>query len=328
MTLLQALRLPQPPAWFAAMFLGRPIARRATFADVPGPVISRRGIVLPLALLGEDGAEAAAAPRFRAGKVIDLHLPADALLRRMVEIPVSALARRRRVAELDLLRRTPFAAGEVAWTLGPPRREGAAARLDQWIVRREDVSGLAARVAALGFRVRDVLAEPAPEAGPLLTLGAGEGSRRLRRLNAVLVIAALLAAGASLALPTLRDLEARAGLERRVEELRAAAVEARRGLAEAEAIAGERGAFVERIAGRATLLETLRAVTVALPDDTWLSDLSLDGAGVAIAGETSGSAAELLLSLKRGGALGSARLSGPVSRTASGAERFTMEAAR
>lgn len=101
------------------MFRDAETARRA-----PG------SIVLPLSFAADEPMPLTWSGRAHRGAV-DLVLPAALMLAREVEMPRAALARRARVAELDLSRRTPFKPREALWCLGQPRVEGDTARVTQ-----------------------------------------------------------------------------------------------------------------------------------------------------------------------------------------------------
>ena len=73
------------------------------------------------------------------------------------------------------------------------------------------------------------------------------------------------------------------------------------------------------------LIDGLRALTVALPDGVWISDLKFTPTEFVITGETSGSAADLVLQLTESNLDLVPSLQGAVSRTNIGSERFSLK---
>ncbi len=109
-----------------------------------------------------------------------------------------------------------------------------------------------------------------------------------------------------------------------LERVRISAVELQKELKKRRVSAEEQKALLDVTLGRPRLSETLRELTVALPDEVWISDLELNDSGLLVAGETAASAADLVIALARSRTFTDPHLSGPVSATASGGERFQL----
>jgi Tfp pilus assembly protein PilN len=75
---------------------------------------------------------------------------------------------------------------------------------------------------------------------------------------------------------------------------------------------------------RPRLSQTLRDLTVALPDTVWLSELGFSQTGAVLSGETADSAADLVIALAALREFENPRLSGSVSRTPAGREQFEL----
>jgi general secretion pathway protein L len=124
--------------------------------------------------------------------------------------------------------------------------------------------------------------------------------------------------------PAWQQARALPSLEDRLLSAQTAAVALRTEIESMRSLADEQTAFLSAMIGRPHLSQDLRELTIAVPDETWLSELSYSQASLVLTGETTGSAAELVLSLAEVKSFGNPRLSGPVSRSAEGGERFEV----
>ncbi|MEP6066613.1 MAG: PilN domain-containing protein [Paracoccaceae bacterium] len=299
------------------------MARKLRFSEDVSKIEYRSGaFVAPSSLLGSDGP---IVPAMKRSVTVDAHLPEQAILTRSLEIPRAAKSRMHEVALLDMMRKTPFSPQEVylASSAGKPRDEIIPLR--QWLIKRSDADSLVKRLEAPGVKVRKLIIGDAGEAVLFDRRKVlGQRSRWLRILNATLVgvfaIAALVwwlypAWQASSALPDL--MAANAQKQQTVFELRQELDERLN-----TATADDR--FVREVLTRARLVDLMRNLTVALPDDVWISDVTFRGETVLITGETKASATDLVLSLAEKSGFSNPRLSGPVSRTRTGAEQFQL----
>lgn len=313
------LRLPN---WLRALFIGRPILPLARIGAVRRPTRSDGTLMLPEGWIAPEREM----PRLhgRRGRTVDLVLPDTIVLCREVAIPAGALGRRRRIAEIDLMQRTPFAPGDVLWTLGAPRRDEAGHVVTQAAVQCDDLGLISDRLARQGYRIREVLAVLNGRAVPLATSPRPRLTTILRRLNmGFLSVAGAAAIGAAV-LPMFRDAEHLSAVEVENARLQGEAVAARAALNALQEREGERGAYHERVFGTPAAIDLIREITVALPDDTWVSEMALARGTARLSGERDGSAAELVLDLGRRHGFEGVRLEGPVTRNASGGERFTI----
>lgn len=310
------------PDWVGAMFLGLPIAKRVSFYD--GDRSS--GAAVPDHLSTEFLNEKQRESPFKPGQIIDAILPENAFLKRQVSAPGSAARSLMDVARLDLQRRTPLRMENIHWMLGARQKTGAQIVVDQWIVKNTDLAKWSAQLNGVGIRVRQYLVAGAEEYGPIADLSKdlSPHARRWRWLNGSLALIAICFAliwwlyPAWALGPQLRALDTQTSL------LRAEALELRPQIERLRDYDTEKAAFLDGINRRAVLSEALRELTVALPDTVWLETLSFSADGLVFGGETQHSAPELVLELSKNGRFRNPRLTGPVSKTATGAERFEL----
>ncbi len=220
-----------------------------------------------------------------------LALPSGAILERGVQLPAAAEPDLEHVLLYEMDRLTPFAAGDVLWDwrlLGHDRRQ---AKLDirLSLARRDSLAPLLTALEAADLHP-DCLECPAGRPGaPPRRLWLRRASTRATRQNPLRVAAYGLCAVLLLALclmPFLRQQMALAGtvdqIARLQPQVQLAARLRRLMAAEAEStrvLAAER-----RTAGNP--LQVLAAVTAALPDGTWLTQLSLQQRALHIEGES------------------------------------------
>jgi len=306
------------PGWVANAFLGRPSARDL---HLHGAQPDQDALSLPVTLLDQP-------PGPAAGRLtpVDLHIPANRLLKRHITAPAAARGDLANVALLDLQRATPFAMDEVTWTLSPTRTDGDRAEATQWVARNSDLTRWRAALAAEGYAPRLIWIEGEATTRPLadFTTTLAPKARLWRRLNAALLVIALIGALVAWLAPAWQADRAARALETDHMRLQTRAVALRQELDTLRAAEQERAQLIDLMLNRPLLSETLREATVALPDDTWISAISYHPDRLSLSGETDGVAAELVLSLTEEGRLGNPQLSGPVSRTASGGERFDL----
>lgn len=252
---------------------------------------------------------------------IGLRLPEGAVLDREAVLPLAAARDLQSVIGFEIDRLTPFAADEVYWGIGgitPDRARGnLSVRL--YVVLRAPVDSL--RQALARSRIIPSFIE-AP-GGRIELATAHPRAKRLAR-NALMALCAVLAL-ACLATPFIRQQIALDAASRIIAERRAAAQTAMALRQQLATAASGRNAIAQaRSAGDA--LQVLAALTAALPDGTWLSDLTLNAGDLRFDGE-SNDAARLIGLLSNVPALQDPSFTAPVTRTADGkADEFSMHA--
>ncbi len=305
-------------------------------APGPGPAaagiaLRQRGREAPLGRLELDGSFPAALRGLLGGRRATatlLRLPAGMLLERDVTLPLAAGRDLDRVLGYEMNRLTPFAATEVFWARQVVRQDAAQGRLH---VRLSLVprAGLDAAIALLRAAGRDPTGLRAPTAdGEVRRIGlepavAGGGRGRRRAFAAAAVLCAMLGLVAA-GLPLVRQSRALAAVERRIERLRPE-------VAEATALRGRlasRTTGAELLAAEAgrlgNALQAIATLTAGLPDDTYLTALTLRQRRLTIAGQ-SADAANLIPLLSADPALRDVSFLSPVTRAERSGERGSAE---
>lgn len=306
------------PDWLAALLFGRPMARGLSFGSVDAVKRQKGRFVVPNTWLKTD----AEISQYKGSHYVDIILPDERLLKRAVKLPKTPRRMLERAVTLDMLRRTPFTPEQTYSVLSEVRTNAGNTTLIQWIARRDDIDGLRARLAQAGLMVRRVLVDDAI----LADFGKEiyPAGRLWRGLN-VLAILTMLGAGAWMwAEPAFKAQEARRAQEAELQQLTTEALALRQRIQAQSSEMSERTAFLNRMTRRTPFASTLRAATVMLPDEVWLTDLGFDRVRVTVRGSTAGSAAQMLLDLPRNRLLRSPQLAGPVSQTRDGRERFDI----
>ncbi|WP_322892196.1 MULTISPECIES: PilN domain-containing protein [unclassified Yoonia] len=302
------------PSWLRVAFFAEPVARLLYIGETP----PEGAMAKPESVLTTRG-------QVRGHKVVDVLVPTALLLARTIRMPATSKINRKALAELDLLRRTPFALDEVYWTLGA-NTDRNADTYTQWVAKRSDIVSFRSALATHGFRVRRFLIAGHPSASVLadFTADIAPHAKLQRRINygaAGVIVLALLSVWLQPAW------QARTEMARQTEAVTALFEEAVALRSEIEALKrvdDERTQFVNSFIRRDRVVDALRQLSVALPDHVWASDMSIASGEITLSGETSQSAADLVLALTEANLSYVPALTGPVSRTAEGKERFGL----
>jgi len=248
-----------------------------------------------------------------------LRLPRGAVLCRDVVLPLAAARDLTAVLGFEMDRLTPFAADELYWSVSSLTFDRTRAKLSLTlsVVLRAQADALRAALA----RIDVVPAFIETETGriPLATPGQLPGRRLHRGLSTLCGVLAL----ACLATPFLRQQMALDAAARDIAAATPAAGRAQALRQQLTAAAQGRAAIAQaRHAGDA--LQVLSLLTAALPDGTWLSDLTLKSGDLTFDGQSS-NAAQLINLLSAVPGLRAPSFTAPVTRTADGkADLFSM----
>lgn len=310
------------PAWVKTMFFGIPNARPLRFTHGTAQILpTKGGYTAPIGLLASD----MQGVKPKTTRVVDLCLPNEGLLCRTLSVPVASRNKIDRIVELDTLQKTPFKAEEVYSTFHVGPKKGSSHEITQWIARRDQIASLLARLEKLGLKIRQVRVDGAE--APALADFTRHIAPRAKLWIATNFFLLLASAGIGFAwyfFPTWNASQAYQNQEAINSTLARKALSLRESIDGSESGATERAALVEKLTRRQTLASILREVTVALPDEVWATDVVVERGRVSIRGSTSGSAAELVLDLTKDLKFLSPRLTGPVSQTGNGRERFEL----
>lgn len=250
---------------------------------------------------------------------IRLRLPPGVLLQRDVVLPIAAERALDRVVHLELDRLTPFRAEEVFWSCRMTRRDPVQGRLHMrlTLAPRDTLAPLLDTLASAG--IVPALLEAAPAPGALdsawrrIEMNAAEPSVRKPLLRAGMAACAGLAAAIAV-VPFVRQSLALGAIATRIDAVAPDAAEAS-ALRQRLAAAAAGGDVMERQRQRlGDALQALAAVTDALPDDTWLTDLTLNQRRLTLAGR-SATAVRLIARLSAQPALRNAAFNAPVTHS-------------
>ncbi|WP_422864841.1 PilN domain-containing protein [Endosaccharibacter trunci] len=260
-----------------------------------------------------------------------LRLPADAVLRRDVVLPLAAEAGLDRVLAFEMDRLTPFSAEELFFSSTITGRDRATGRLfvRLALLPRAPLRPVLSLLAAAGTEAQ-AIEVPASGGEPALRIPlAHEAPVSARRQRLSLragfgACAALLLL--AIVLPFVQQQWALNQADRRIAALRTPvqAVQALQNRIDS----GAAGALLVR-AERARLgdtLSVLAAVTTVLPDDSYLTDLALRQGELTISGQ-SPSAARLIPAISAVSAFTAPAFTAPVTRIeGQGQELFSIKA--
>lgn len=311
------------PDWFKAMFLGQPRATHVLFSKNTETISTKNGLfIAPKSLLKGSGPNIPAVGK----RIVDASVPQDFFLKRKIEAPLTAGRNLRQLVELDMVRRTPFRPDTVYWSLSKPKKINGKLLVEQWIAKRSDIERLQQRTARIGLHIRKVFVENSPMQNPIADLSASitPMARRWRLLNGTLAVSAVGLAAVIWFYPILQTSAENDRISESIAQKRTQAIALRREVDDLRSREMERAAFLNIVYQRPRLSHTLRKITVALPDDVWLSDIIFSPEDVIVSGEVRGSAAQLVLTLAQRNEFHNPRLSGPVASARNGAERFEL----
>jgi general secretion pathway protein L len=266
--------------------------------------------------LSETGlAEATRSMRRRPRRVI-LRLASGALLERPVELPLAAERDVDRVLGFEMDRFTPFTSADVVWGADVLQRDTVQRRLllRLSLVPRRAIQSSLDLLSRAGL-TPDWLEAVAPDGTPRRLPLADHASPRSHRLVTIAAGAVVVLGMAVLVTPFVMQWLARDATEQAIAALQpqVTRVEAlRRQLADAgsDALTVERNRI-------GNVLQVLATVTDTLPDDTWLTELSLHQGKLNIAGQ-SPAAARLIPALTAEPTLRNPAFAAPVTRAPDG----------
>lgn len=311
------------PDWLKAMFFGAPMATEVQFAKDSETIVRRKGqLIAPYSLLQKGGPEI----RPVRSRIVDVLVPENFFLKRGIEAPLTAGKNLKKLVELDMVRRTPFRPETVYWAISKPHKSSDTVRVDQWITKRSDIEQLQRRVERAGLQIRKVFVEGAQTPDPIADLSASvtPNAGMWRLLNATLALGAVGLAAMIWLYPGWQASVENTRLSETIAQNRTQALALRQEVEDLRTREMERAAFLDIVYQRPRLSQSLRNLTVALPDNVWISDMIFSPERVVVSGEVSGSAAQLVLTLAQRNEFHNPRLSGPVARASNGAERFEL----
>jgi general secretion pathway protein L len=239
-----------------------------------------------------------------------LRLPAGTVLDRTVALPLAAARDVHTVVGYEMSRLTPLTAEEVLWGVSEvsTNRQHEKVTLRLFIVARSQVEALLASLARLDLRPSSIEAEGGSIPLSAARVRVGPSLASLWGWSCgVLALCCII-------LPFLRQQIALEDADRVIAAHQAAA-DLGEALRRRLAIANLSRAAIAAARQTGDALEVLSALTNALPDGTWLNDLSLAGGDLSIDGQ-SDNAARLIALLAAVPELRGPSFTAPVIRSA------------
>jgi general secretion pathway protein L len=261
-----------------------------------------------------------------------LLLPADAVLRRTLALPLAARDNLQQVMAFEIDRQTPFSAAQVYYAVRELPAPAAAGRFqaELVVVTRAALDPLLARVSALNMPIDAVdLAIGHGRLGVNL-LPPEQTLRRVRprmRLNLALAAGCLLLLVLALSTWLHNRQAALAQMQDTVESMRGDAQQVATLRQQLQDNAGAAGFLAQRKKKTVGMLSLMQDVTARLPDTAWLERFSVDNTGqVGLQGQ-SVQAAKLLDALKDSSLITNASFQGSIQPDpTTGKERFYLTA--
>jgi general secretion pathway protein L len=240
--------------------------------------------------------------RARSARFDAILLPENLLLRRTLDLPKLQPAELKAALTLEIQALSPFAPGDVVWAQEIGSQDNNSLRAHAVLTSRKLIEQRVASVhPQLESQTPEVWVPRANGPGFLMLPGFGEARRQRqsaawRWASAVLAVLSLALIAAMAVTPSvklyLRFLQANQAMLSLQQKARPA-------IAQREALvrATEQLASLAELTGKPTPpLQTLKLITQALPDDTSLLSLQIQGPKVSISGQT-GNAAALMKQL-------------------------------
>jgi len=250
-----------------------------------------------------------------------LRLPLGAVLQRDVVLPLAAAHGLQTVLGFEMDRLTPFSADEVYWGIAGVQRDSAREKLTLRlsVVLRPQVDAFVQGLA--GFNLMPSFIEVPGGRIELPNSHKRADQYRQWGLSGLCAVLAL----ACLATPFIRQQMALDAAAQTIAD-NATTAHVAMGLRQQLTIAASGRAAIAQARRSGDALQVLATLTAALPDGTWLSDLTLKPGDVTFDGQ-SDNAAQLIGALSAVPGLHDPSFTAPVTRTADGkADQFSLDA--
>jgi general secretion pathway protein L len=260
------------------------------------------GYLDPAAPAGHAAEGIAGAARTWRGRVnkVCVRIGSNRALRTVATLPLAAERNLAQVLSFELDQQTPFRAKDAHFTYRVLRRDAAARRLmvELTVVPRDFVDGLVEIASSIGLRPDAIEVESADGGQPALLRGRrlSRAQRIRRHLLASLAGLAVVLAVVALVIPVQSAHLRAQALAEQLAEVKQRADAATHLQKDIETQIQEGHALLARKREAPSASRVLYALTHALADDTWLTDLSISGTDVQITG-TAASASDLITRL-------------------------------
>ncbi len=295
----------------------------------PGPPPSSPSVDVLIRRKGRDGAlgrfalDPAGIAALRAsvagqGAGAVLRLPPELLLEQQAVLPIAAERDPERVLQYEMDRITPFTADELFWTWSVERRDRAQGRLylRLLLVPKARLAQVLGALREAGLRPTALEAStPGSPGSPArrIALDRAQPARWRKRALVVATAACAVLAIAAVAVPFVVQSVRSDRVESQIADLRPQVDQAEALRRRILSSAAGTDVFEEQRSRVGDALQTLATLTDVLPDDTFLSELTLRARIVTISGQSAG-AAKLIAALAAEHSIRNPAFAAPVTR--------------
>ncbi len=307
-----------------------PVGALSGEVDSIGVNLRRHGKETPLGQFSLAQDTAAELPR-PLGKRVVLRLRQADVLTKTVTLPIAAENHVHQALTFQMDHETPFAPDEVYWSHFISRRDRQSGRLSVrlLLVPRQRLAALLGALDHVGIVPNRAEIGDGPDQDRSLPLdddgGSLDGVQRRALLWPAAACCLLLALG-TIATPFVRQAISLAAVDREIAAGRATAAEAEQLRRELDRLSGTIDLVESERDKAVRLLATLATLTRILPDDTYLTEVTMQQRKVTLSGR-SAAAARLIGALSAGEGVRNVAFAAPVTRLeAIRAELFTITA--
>jgi general secretion pathway protein L len=250
-----------------------------------------------------------------------LRLPTGVLLEQRVSLPLAAARDPRQVLHYEMDRLTPFKPDDVFWSCSIERADRTTRQLTVLLslVPKASLQPLLGALASSGLRA-SVLEASRPD-GSLLHIPFATAPTIRKRLQAraevVLGLTCAALAATAIFVPFTLQTITLERVESRIAELQPLVAQAEAARTRLTAEAGTASSISAERTRIGDALQALAAITDLLPDDTYLTDLTLRARRLTVGGR-SDAAVKLIPTLAADRTIGNPAFLTPVTRAASG----------
>lgn len=264
----------------------------------------------------------------RRGRRLNIELPSAAVLVRRHQIPLSAKRQIERIIDLDLKRSTILIAEDIVWQHYVADQDGNQILVDQVILRKRDLEGLKTWITDQGL-VPGKISVCLSDVAQVIVDDGATTRRRLvgiwPKVNLVAACAIIGLTGLTVLQPHLENVQELKNLRQQTAGLRGESVKLRSEVEARKAQLQQEADITGYISRNISTIDTLRELTVRLPDSVWISDFQIARRVLRFSGFSEGSAAELAIQLSDSPMFENPRLTGPVAvAPGTGTERFEI----
>jgi general secretion pathway protein L len=326
--------LPARWGWLGSMredaLVIEPVGPLSREIDSIGINLRRLGRETPLGHFRLAADSLAALPQ-PPGKRFVLRLRQADVLAKTVTLPIAAENHIHQALAFQMDQETPFTPDEIYWSHFTSRRDRQSGRLSVrlLLVPRQSLAALLRALDHVGIVPYRAEIDDGPDQDRTLPLDGDGGSPDSAQRRALLWPAAaccLLLALGTIATPFVRQALSLTNLDREISDGRATAAEAEQLRRDLDRLSDTIGLVESERDKAGRPLATLATLTRILPDDTYLTEVTLQQRKVTLSGR-SAAAAQLIGALSAGEGLRNVAFAAPVTRLeAIRAELFTITA--